>query len=130
MHSKLPGYIMENLLKRKSYARIGCCAEGSTHSLEIDFAYSDEAAYCCLKNEEQLALLWENPKVCLGVSDAENTDNYKYVVAWCVIEKVNNAMEASKARRALFVKTGMALDIGKTFIRVYIHEKNGWFNNN
>src|SRR5690349_9967559 len=76
MLTKLSEYAIENLLKRKSDARIGCRAAGTTHNIEINFAYSDEAAFCCVKDEKNLPLLWENPKVCLAVISNESSERY------------------------------------------------------
>ena len=96
---------IENLLHNEVIARIGCHTNGYTYIVPVTYAYDGEAIFGYSPEGLKLAMMRENPKVCVEVDHIDDPANWRSVIAHGIFQELSGAAteEAVRKIRARFV---------------------------
>lgn len=74
---------MEDFLRGQRIARLGCHAGGETYVVPVIYAYEDGAIVTVTTEGRKVAMLRENPRVCVEVDeyDADSRGSWRSVIA-------------------------------------------------
>jgi uncharacterized protein len=75
---------IEDFLGGQRIARLGCHAEGVTYVVPLIYAYEDGAVVAVTTEGRKIAMLRENPRVCVEVDeyDADGRGSWRSVIAY------------------------------------------------
>lgn len=79
---------VEAFVRGEVVARIGCHAGGETYVVPIAYAYDDGALYGFSHEGRKLAMMRENPEVCLEIDAVEHLGLWRSVIAWGRFEEL------------------------------------------
>lgn len=126
---------IEEFLRGQRVARFGCHAHGETYVVPLIYAYEDAAVVAVTTEGRKVAMLRENPNVCVEVDeyDADGRGSWRSVVAQGVCEELSGEQiePALVLLRERFARTsGRAaerrpLGPGVVVLRVRLHELSG-----
>jgi uncharacterized protein len=74
---------IEDFLRSQRIARLGCHAAGETYVVPVIYAYDDGAVVTVTTEGRKVAMLRENPRVCVEVDeyDADGRGSWRSVIA-------------------------------------------------
>lgn len=101
MVGKLNPEEIENLLKNGMIAHLGCHAAGRTYVVPITYAYANDTVYGHTAEGLKLAMLRDNPEVCVQIEQIDGPMQWRSVIAWGTFEQVVQADEIAKALQLL-----------------------------
>src|ERR1043165_4421981 len=75
---------IEEFLRGQRIARLGCHAGGETYVVPVIYAYGDGAVVTVTQEGRKVAMLRENPRVCVEVDeyDADGRGSWRSVIAY------------------------------------------------
>jgi nitroimidazol reductase NimA-like FMN-containing flavoprotein (pyridoxamine 5'-phosphate oxidase superfamily) len=75
---------IEEFLRSQRIARLGCHAGGETYVVPVIYAYGDGAIVTVTQEGRKVAMLRENPRVCVEVDeyDADGRGSWRSVIAY------------------------------------------------
>jgi uncharacterized protein len=126
---------IEEFLRGQRIARIGCHAEGETYVVPLIYAYEDDAVIAVTTEGRKIAMLRENPSVCVEVDeyDTDGRGSWRSVIAQGVYEELSGeAVEPALALlRERFARVAgreaerRPLGPGVVVLRVRLHGVSG-----
>ncbi len=126
---------IEEFLRGQRIARLGCHAGGETYVVPIIYAYADGALVSVTQEGRKVAMLRENPRVCVEVDeyDADGRGSWRSVIAYGDAEELaGGEIEAALALlRERFARTAgreaepRQLSPGTVILRVRLDEMSG-----
>lgn len=125
---------IEQFLRGQRIARLGCHAGGETYVVPIIYAYDDGAVVTVTTEGRKVAMLRENPRVCVEVDEYEATrGSWRSVIAQGAAEELAGAeIEAALALlRERFARTAgrdaesRPLGPGVVVLRIRLDEVSG-----
>jgi uncharacterized protein len=100
---------IEEFLGSQRIARLGCHAGGETYVVPVIYAYEDGAVVTVTTEGRKVAMLRENPRVCVEVDeyDADGKGSWRSVIAYGDAEELSgDEIEAALALlRERFART-------------------------
>jgi uncharacterized protein len=91
---------IEDFLRSQRIARLGCHAGGETYVVPVIYAYDDGAVVTVTTEGRKVAMLRENPRVCVEVDeyDADGRGSWRSVIAYGDAEELSgDEIEAALA---------------------------------
>jgi len=88
MIGKLGPDEIEEVLTRETIARLGCHAGGRTYVVPITYAYAEGDVYGHTCEGMKLAMMRQNPEVCVEVEAIEGPSRWRSVIAWGTFEEL------------------------------------------
>ena len=87
---ELPRDEIDDFLRTQRIARLGCHAGGETYVVPLIYAYEDEAVVAVTTEGRKIAMLRENPRVCVEVDeyDADGRGSWRSVIAHGAYEEL------------------------------------------
>ena len=75
---------IEEFLHSQRIARLGCHAGGETYIVPVIYAYGDGAVVTVTQEGRKVAMLRENPRVCVEIDeyDADSRGSWRSVIAY------------------------------------------------
>lgn len=126
---------IEDFLRGQRIARLGCHAGGETYVVPVIYAYDDGAVVTVTTEGRKVAMLRENPRVCVEVDeyDAEGRGGWRSVIAQGTAEELSgNEVEAALALlRERFTRTAgreaesRPLGPGTVVLRIRLEDMSG-----
>ncbi|MCM2314837.1 MAG: pyridoxamine 5'-phosphate oxidase family protein [Thermoanaerobaculia bacterium] len=88
---------IERFLATEVVARLGCHADGRTYVVPVAYAHAGNAIYSFSHDGLKLAMIRENPRVCVEIDRVEHLGSWRSVIAQghAEILEGNAAAEAS-----------------------------------
>ena len=82
---------IEDFLRGQRIARLGCHADGQTYVVPVIYAYEDGAVVTVTTEGRKVAMLRENPRVCVEVDeyDADAKGSWRSVIAQGTSEELS-----------------------------------------
>ena len=100
---------IEEFLRGQRIARLGCHAGGVTYVVPVIYAYGDGAVVSVTQEGRKVAMLRENPRVCVEIDeyDADARGSWRSVIAYGTAEELaGDEIEAALALlRERFART-------------------------
>jgi nitroimidazol reductase NimA-like FMN-containing flavoprotein (pyridoxamine 5'-phosphate oxidase superfamily) len=100
---------IEEFLRGQRIARLGCHTDGVTYVVPLIYAYDDGAVIAVTTEGRKIAMLRENPRVCVEVDeyDADGKGSWRSVIAHGTYEELgSDAIEPALALiRERFART-------------------------
>ena len=134
MRELAPAEIEEFLLGQR-IARLGCHAGGETYVVPVIYAYGDGAIVSVTQEGRKVAMLRENPRVCVEVDeyDTDGRGSWRSVIAYGSAEELaGEEIEAALALlRERFARTAgreaapRPLSEGVVMLRIRLDEVSG-----
>ncbi len=126
---------MEEFLRTQRIARLGCHAGGETYVVPLIYAYDDGALVAVTTEGRKVAMLRENPRVCVEVDeyDADGRGSWRSVIAQGTSEELaGDAVQPALALlRERFARTSgreaepRPLGPGVVVLRIRLGELSG-----
>jgi len=126
---------IEAFLLSQRIARIGCHAGGETYVVPVIYAYGDGAMVTVTQEGRKVAMLRENPRVCVEVDeyDKDGRGSWRSVIAFGAAEELaGEEIEAALALlRERFARTAgreaapRPLSPGVVVLRIHLDELSG-----
>lgn len=126
---------IEDFLRGQRIARLGCHAGGETYVVPLIYAYEDETVVAVTTEGRKIAMLRENPHVCVEVDeyDADGRGSWRSVIAQGVYEELEGEQiePALGLLRERFARAAgrhakpRPLGPGVVVVRVRLHEMSG-----
>jgi hypothetical protein len=126
---------IEDFLRSQRVARLGCHAGGETYVVPVIYAYGDGAVVTVTQEGRKVAMLRENPRVCVEVDeyDADGRGSWRSVIAYGEAEELaGDGIEAALALlRERFARTAgreaepRPLTPGVVVLRIHLDEVAG-----
>ncbi|MDI3285511.1 MULTISPECIES: pyridoxamine 5'-phosphate oxidase family protein [Polyangium] len=88
MVGKLSPDEIERVLGTQMIAHLGCHAGGRTYVVPITYAYEDDYVYSHTSEGLKLAMMRENPEVCVEVEKIDGPAHWRSVIAWGTFEEL------------------------------------------
>ena len=91
---------IEAFLREQRIARLGCHADGETFVVPVIYAYGDGAVVSVTQEGRKVAMLRENPRVCVEVDeyDTDGRGSWRSVIAYGNAEELaGDEIEAALA---------------------------------
>ncbi len=101
MVGKLNPEEIERVLENGTIAHFGCHAGGRTYVVPITYAYANGTLYGHTAEGLKLAMMRDNPEVCIEIEEIEGPARWRSVIAWGVFEPVVEAHESAQALQLL-----------------------------
>jgi nitroimidazol reductase NimA-like FMN-containing flavoprotein (pyridoxamine 5'-phosphate oxidase superfamily) len=81
---------IEEFLRAQRIARLGCHADGATYVVPLIYAYDDGAVVAVTTEGRKIAMLRQNPRVCVEVDeyDADGKGSWRSVIAHGTYEEL------------------------------------------
>jgi nitroimidazol reductase NimA-like FMN-containing flavoprotein (pyridoxamine 5'-phosphate oxidase superfamily) len=81
---------IEEFLREQRIARLGCHADGETYVVPVIYAYDDGAIVSVTQEGRKVAMLRENPRVCVEVDeyDTDGRGSWRSVIAYGAAEEL------------------------------------------
>lgn len=130
---------VERFIAAESVARLGCHAGGRTYVVPVAYAYAGGAILCFSDEGLKIAMLRENPDLCVEIDRVEHLGSWRSVIAQGRAE-ILEGDDARPAARALATRLATlvddptsrarlekALGEGRGFyvVRIALHHKTG-----
>ena len=126
---------IDAFLRDQRIARLGCHAEGETYVVPVIYAYGDGAVVSVTQEGRKVAMLRENPRVCVEVDeyDADGRGSWRSVIAYGRAEELGgDEIESALALlRERFARTAgreaapRPLSPGVVVLRIRLEEVSG-----
>jgi uncharacterized protein len=125
---------IEDFLRGQRIARLGCHAGGETYVVPVIYAYEDGAVVTVTTEGRKVAMLRENPRVCVEVDEYESTSgSWRSVIAQGTAhELAGDEIEAALTLlRERFARTTgreaerRALSPGTVVLRIRLEDMSG-----
>lgn len=126
---------IEDFLRDQRIARLGCHAGGETYVVPVIYAYDDGAVVTVTTEGRKVAMLRENPRVCVEVDeyDADGRGGWRSVIAQGTAEELSgDEIEAALALlRERFARTAgreaepRPLSPGTVVLRIHLEDMSG-----
>jgi uncharacterized protein len=126
---------IEEFLGNQRIARLGCHAGGETYVVPVIYAYGDGAVVTVTQEGRKVAMLRENPRVCVEVDeyDADGRGSWRSVIAYGSAEELaGEEIEPALALlRERFARTAgreaapRPLSPGVVVLRIRLDERSG-----
>ena len=126
---------IEEFLLGQRIARLGCHAGGETYVVPVIYAYGDRAVVTVTQEGRKVAMLRQNPRVCVEVDeyDADGRGSWRSVIAYGNAEELaGEEIEAALALlRERFARTAgreaesRPLSAGVVVLRIRLDEVSG-----
>lgn len=126
---------IEEFLRRQRIARLGCHAGGETYVVPVIYAYEDGAVVTVTTEGRKVAMLRENPRVCVELDeyDADGKGSWRSLIAQGTAEELaGEEIEAALALlRERFARTAgreaeaRALSPGTVVLRIRLEDVSG-----
>lgn len=91
---------IERILENGMVGHLGCHAGGRTYVVPITYAYADGCIYGHTAEGLKLAMMRQNPEVCLEVDEVVGPSKWRSVIAWGTFEELYGA-DVAKALQIL-----------------------------
>ncbi len=81
---------IEEFLRGQRIARLGCHADGETYVVPLVYAYADGAIVSVTQEGRKVAMLRENPRVCVEIDeyDTDGRGSWRSVIAYGAAEEL------------------------------------------
>jgi hypothetical protein len=96
---------IEEVLRSEVVARLGCHAGGRTYVVPITYAYDGTSLVGHSVPGLKIAMMRENPDVCVEVDQVQDAAHWRSVVAWAQFEELEGE-EALDAMERLVARLG------------------------
>jgi nitroimidazol reductase NimA-like FMN-containing flavoprotein (pyridoxamine 5'-phosphate oxidase superfamily) len=100
---------IDEFLRSRRIARLGCHSGGTTYVVPLIYAYEDGAVVAVTTEGRKTAMLRDNPRVCVEVDeyDADGKGSWRSVIAYGTYEELaDEAIESALAlMRERFART-------------------------
>lgn len=126
---------IEEFLLGQRIARLGCHAGGETYVVPVIYAYGDGAVVTVTQEGRKVAMLRENPRVCVEVDeyDADSRGSWRSVIAYGAAEELAGAeiQDALALLRERFARAASReaeprpLSPGTVVLRIRLDELSG-----
>lgn len=100
---------VERFIAAESVARLGCHAGGRTYVVPVAYAYADGAVLCFSDDGLKIAMLRENPDLCIEIDRVEHLGSWRSVIAQGRAE-ILEGDAARPAARALATRLAALVD--------------------
>jgi nitroimidazol reductase NimA-like FMN-containing flavoprotein (pyridoxamine 5'-phosphate oxidase superfamily) len=104
---------IEEVLMNGSVGRIGCCTNGKTYIVPINYIYDGKQIIAHSTEGEKIYLMRNNPLVCFEVEEIKDNCNWKTVISWGTYHEITDERERYDAMK-LFVDHMLRLKISTT----------------
>lgn len=101
MFDKLSDKQMTDVISSNFLGRLGCHADGKTYVVPVSYAYDGDYIYMRSFEGMKLAMMRENPNVCLQVDKMENMADWESVIIWGTFEELSDPKEREKGLKIL-----------------------------
>lgn len=92
---------IDDLLKEQVTGRIGCCNEGKTYIVPINYVYQDGVIYGHSAAGKKIDMLRINPQVCFQVDVIKNITDWKSAIVWGKFQEITEGEEMRQAMQAI-----------------------------
>jgi uncharacterized protein len=126
---------IEDFLRTQRIAHLGCHAGGETYVVPLIYAYEDVTVVAVTTEGRKIAMLRENPNVCVEVDeyDADGRGSWRSVIAQGVYEElageqIEPALDLLRerfARAAGRAAEARPLSPGVVVVRIRLHRMSG-----
>ncbi len=100
---------IEEFLRGQRIARLGCHAGGETYVVPVIYAYGDGAVVTVTQEGRKVAMLRENPRVCVEIDeyDTDSRGSWRSVIAYGNAEELagDEIQDALALLRERFART-------------------------
>lgn len=94
MTGSLTDFQIETLLTSQVIARLGCGQDNELYVVPVLFAYDKPYIYSHTREGRKVALMRQQPQVCMEVDQIDNLSNWRSVIIWGQFEELTgNAAE-------------------------------------
>jgi nitroimidazol reductase NimA-like FMN-containing flavoprotein (pyridoxamine 5'-phosphate oxidase superfamily) len=126
---------IEDFLRGQRIARLGCHAAGETYVVPVIYAYDGGAVVTVTQEGRKVAMLRENPRVCVEVDeyDADGRGSWRSVIGYGAAEELAGAeiQDALAVLRERFARAAgreaepRPLSAGTVVLRIRLDEVSG-----
>ena len=97
---ELSGGEIDEFLRTQRIARLGCHADGVTYVVPLIYAYDDGAVVAVTREGRKIAMLRENPRVCVEVDeyDTDGKGSWRSVIAHGAVRGARRRRDRARAR--------------------------------
>lgn len=92
---------IEELLRAQLIGRIGCCADGVTYVVPVNYWYDGKDIFAHSGNGMKVTMMRENPHICFEVDDIKSVINWQSVILWGTFEEIIDLDEKQKTLQKL-----------------------------
>jgi hypothetical protein len=115
MFDKLSDKQMKEVISTNFLGRLGCHDDDKTYVVPVSYAYDGDCIYMRSFEGMKLAMMRNNPNVCLQVDKMENMANWESVIIWGTFEELTDVVDRDKGLKILLSRIfpGVASDMSK-----------------
>lgn len=92
---------INDVISNNFLGRLGCHADGKTYVVPVSYAYDGEYIFMRSYEGMKLAMMRENPNVCLQVDKIKDMGDWESVILWGTFEELSDLKEREMALKSL-----------------------------